>query len=203
MSFYIIEDLEQGSSEWHAWRRGVVGASDASTIMGENRFKSRSYLIKEKLGMVKEFGGNAKTREGQNLEGVARTALEKKFNLNLKPIIVQDSQEPYLAASLDAICSNNNVVFEIKAGAKTYEHTLSSNDVPGYYVAQLQHILMVTQRDSMVFAAYRPNQSLITIDIRRNETYITKLRKLEKSFMNELSERGHAVQYQFVGRKVD
>jgi len=116
---------------------------------------------------------------------------------------VQDSQEPYLAASLDAICSNNNVVFEIKAGAKTYEHTLSSNDVPGYYVAQLQHILMVTQRDSMVFAAYRPNQPLITIGVRRNETYITKLRKLEKSFMNELSERRHAVQYQFVGRKVD
>lgn len=203
MSFYIIEDLEQGSSEWHAWRRGVVGASDASTIMGENRFKSRSYLIKEKLGMVKEFGGNAKTREGQNLEGVARTALEKKFSLNLKPIIVQDSVEPFLAASLDAICSNNKVVFEIKAGAKTYEHTFSSNDVPGYYVAQLQHILMITQRVSMVFAAYRPNQPLITLEIRRNETYITKLRKLEKSFMNELSERGHDVQYQFVGRKVD
>ena len=203
MSFYIIEDFEQGSSEWHAWRRGVIGASDASTIMGENRFKSRPYLIKEKLGMVKEFGGNAKTREGQNLEGVARTALEKKFNLSLKPIIVQDSQEPYLAASLDAICSKNKVVFEIKAGAKTYEHALSSNDVPGYYVAQLQHILMVTQRDSMVFAAYRPNQPLITLEIRRNETYIIKLRKLEKSFMNELSERGHDVQYQFVGRKVD
>lgn len=203
MSFYIIEDLEQGSSEWHAWRRGVVGASDASTIMGENRFKSRSYLIKEKLGKVKEFSGNAKTREGHVLEGVARTALEKKFKLNLKPIIVQDALEPFLAASLDAICSNNKVVFEIKAGAKTYEHTLSSNDVPGYYVAQLQHILMVTQRDSMVFAAYRPNQPIITIEIRRDESYITKLRNLEKSFMNELAESGHAVQYQFLGRKVD
>ena len=35
MSFYLIDDLEQGSSEWHDWRKGVIGASDAPKIMGE------------------------------------------------------------------------------------------------------------------------------------------------------------------------
>lgn len=203
MSFYIVEDLEQGSNEWHTWRRGVIGASDASTIMGENRFKSRAYLIKEKLGSVREFKGNAKTQEGHDLEGVARNTLSKKFGSKLKPIVVQDSREPYLAASIDAISSNYKDVFEIKAGAKTYEHTHTSRDVPGYYVAQLQHILMVMQKDSMIFATYRPNQPLITLNTYRDDVYINRLRKLEKSFVNELVDRGHEVQYQFRGRLVD
>lgn len=44
MGFYLVEELEQGSSELHAWRRGVIGPSDASTIIAENKFKSRAYL---------------------------------------------------------------------------------------------------------------------------------------------------------------
>ena len=35
MSFYLIGDLEQGSREWHSWRKGVIGASDTSKIMRE------------------------------------------------------------------------------------------------------------------------------------------------------------------------
>ena len=62
---------------------------------------------------------------------------------------------------------------------------------------------MVTQRESMIFAAYRPNQEMITIKVRRDEAYITKLRTLEKSFVNELTDLGHGVQFSFVGRKVD
>ena len=202
MGFYLIEELQQGSSEWHAWRRGVIGASDASTIMGENRFKSRSYLIKEKLGQVREFQGNAKTREGQNLEGVARDDLAKKFSLKLKPVVAQDAQVPYLAASIDAMCADHKEVFEIKAGLKTYEHTLASQNVPGYYLAQLQHILMVTKKESMIFAAYRPGQNLITVRIPRDEKYISRLRELEVSFVNDLVHRGHEAQFQFRGRLV-
>ena len=55
MSFYLIDDLEQGSREWHAWRKGVIGASDAPKIMGENPWGSRSSLLDEKLGLVREF----------------------------------------------------------------------------------------------------------------------------------------------------
>ena len=203
MSFYLIDQFEQGSSEWHSWRRGVIGASDAGSILGENRFKSRAYLMKEKLGQVAEFRGNDKTREGQQLEGVARDALSEKFNLSLKPIIAQHAGVPYFAASLDAISSDYKQVFEIKAGQKTYEHALASHEVPGYYVAQIQHILMVTHRESMIFAAYRPNQPLFTTIVNRDDSYIDNLQRSAKSFIEELSERGHQVQYEFRGRLVD
>ena len=203
MSFYLIDDLEQGSREWHAWRKGVIGASDAPKIMGENPWGSRSSLLDEKLGLVREFQGNDKTREGNSLEGNARKSLETKFKLKLMPTIVQDSKEPFLAASLDAICIDHENRFEIKAGIQAYEHTKMTKSVPGYYMGQLQHMLMVTEMESLTYAVYRPDKPLLTLIVYRNDSYIKRLRKKEKEFVQELVERGHNVQYQFIGRLVD
>ncbi len=202
MSFYLIEDLEQGTDEWRAWRKGVIGASDAPKIMGENPWGSRESLMNEKLGRVPEFKGNSKTREGNSLEGDARDSLAKKFKMKIEPTIVQDSSEPFLAASLDGICNKLENIFEIKAGVKAYEHTQINRTVPSYYVGQLQHMLMVTQMDSLTYAVYRPGLPLLTLEVNRNESYIKRLRKKEKEFVEELAENGHDVQFRFVGRLV-
>jgi putative phage-type endonuclease len=203
MSFYLIEDLEQGTHEWHSWRKGVIGASDAPKIMGENPWGSRSSLFNEKLGLVREFEGNAKTREGNSLEGDARNSLAKKFKIKLKPTIVQDSKEPFLAASLDAICSDYENIFEIKAGVKAYEYTQQKREVPEYYKGQLQHMLMVTGMSSLIYAVYRPGKPLLTLEVFRNDSYIRKLRKNEKQFIQELIDRGHNVQDKFVGSLIN
>lgn len=203
MSFYLIDDLEQGSTEWLDWRKGIIGASDAPKIMGENPWGSRSSLLDEKLGFVREFPGNARTREGNNFEADARKSLSSKFNLKLKPTIVQDSQEPFLAASLDAICTDYENIFEIKAGVKAYEHTKLNRTVPDYYVGQLQHMLMVTELESLTYAVYRPDKPLLTLEVYRNESYIKRLRKKELEFVKELVDRGHKVLYQFIGRLVN
>jgi putative phage-type endonuclease len=202
MSFYLVQNLEQGTSEWHAWRKGVIGASDAPKIMGENPWGSRASLMDEKLGLAREFEGNARTREGNSLEGFARNSLASQFGLQLNPAIVQDSQDPFLAASLDAICDDHENLFEIKAGEKAYNHTRLTKTVPTYYVGQLQHMLMVTELDSLIYAVYRPSKPLITLKVYRNESYIKRLRRAEKEFAQELVDRGHNFQDQFVGKFV-
>lgn len=202
MSFYLIDDLEQGSSEWLLWRQGVIGASDAATIMGENPWASSARLMEEKLGMRKPFSGNAATREGHLLENFARKELTKKFKKKLRPSIVQDASHPFLAASLDALDSNNSLIYEIKCGAKAYEKISLSGKIPNYYIAQLQHMLMVTEMDYLIYAAYRPNQRLITQQVDRNEAYISRLRKQELTFMRDLKKRGHKAQNKFVGSEI-
>jgi putative phage-type endonuclease len=202
MSFYLIDDIEQGTTKWLQWRRGVIGASEASIIMGENRWKGRQQLIDEKLGIVEPFQGNDVTREGSLNEPYARAALERKYREKLAPTIVQDSYEPFLAASLDAINFSKDQIYEIKCGARTYETVEISGKVPSYYVAQLQHMLMVTQMESLIFAAYRPQQPLITFEVFRNDRYIRELRRKEKNFIKELEGHGHIIQYQFRGYQV-
>ena len=202
MSFYLIDDLEQGTAKWLQWRRGVIGASEAAIIMGENRWKGRQQLIDEKRGLVEPFKGNDVTREGQSLEEPARKALSKKYKEKLSPTIVQDIHEPFLAASLDAINTSNDQIYEIKCGARSYEMVEVSRKVPSYYVAQVQHMLMVTQMESLIFAAYRPNEPLITFEVFRSDSYIRELRRKEKDFIKELESHGHKIQYEFRGYQV-
>ena len=38
MSFCLIDDIEQGTAKWLQWRRGVIGAFEASIIMEKNTF---------------------------------------------------------------------------------------------------------------------------------------------------------------------
>lgn len=202
MTFYLIDDLEQGTQQWRNWRKGVVGASDAPTIMGENPWASRSRLLEEKLGLQKEFEGNAATREGHQLESPARKVLENHFKQKLNPKVVQDAKEPFLAASLDAIDDSQKNIYEIKCGAKTYDQTLRSNAVPKYYRAQLQHVMMVTELEKIIFAAYRPGKETIILKVMRDERYIKQLRRAEIEFVSELKSRGHELQYEFRGVRV-
>jgi len=202
MSFYLVDDIEQGTAKWLKWRKGVIGASEAAIIMGENRWKGRQQLMDEKRGLVEPFSGNAVTREGHVLEEHARRALEKKYRQNLNATIVQDVHEPFLAASLDAINSSNDQIYEIKCGARSYEMVERSRKVPSYYVAQVQHMLMVTQMESLIFAAYRPQEPLITFEVYRNDSYIRELRRKEKDFIQELKSHGHKIQYEFRGYQV-
>jgi putative phage-type endonuclease len=202
MSFYLVDDIQQGTAEWLKWRRGVIGASEAAIIMGANRVKGRQQLIDEKRGLVEPFFGNAATREGQILEDHARSALAKKYKVKLSPTIVQDIYEPFLAASLDAINTPKDQIYEIKCGVRTYEMLENSKKVPSYYVAQVQHMLMVTQMESLIFAAYRPQQKLITLEVFRNDAYISELRRKEKDFIKELESHGHKIQTEFRGYRV-
>lgn len=195
----MVHDIEQGTAKWLQWRRGVIGASEAAIIMGENRWKGRQQLIDEKRGLAVPFSGNAATREGQYLEEFARSALAKKYKEKLFPTIVQDVHEPFLAASLDAINAAKERVYEIKCGARTYDLVKFSRKIPSYYIAQVQHMLMVTQMESLIFAAYRPSQSLVTFEVFRDDRYIRELRRKEKDFVKELVSKGHKIQENFCG----
>jgi putative phage-type endonuclease len=202
MSFYLVDDIEQGTKKWLEWRRGVIGASEAAIIMGDNRLKGRQQLLDEKRGLIEPFSGNEVTQEGNLNEPHARAALAQRYKQKLTPTIVQDFHEPFLAASLDAINSARDRIYEIKCGARTYETVEIARKVPSYYVAQVQHMLMVTQMESLIFAAYRPQQPLITFEVFRNDVYIRELRRKEKDFIKELESHGHKIQRKFRGVEV-
>ncbi len=202
MRFYLVEDIKQGTSQWHEWRRGVIGSSEAAIIMGENRWKNRQQLMDEKLGLVKPFAGNQATQQGDLLKPKAIKAVAVNFNEKLKPAIVQDADEPCLAASLDAINSKKDQIFEIKCGLKTYESVSRTGQVPSYYFAQLQHILMVTQMNSLIFAVYQPGKKLLCSEILRNDSYIELLRQEELEFAEELHSGGLSIQSDFRGYEV-
>ena len=182
---FIVVELQQGTSEWLAWRHNGIGGSDASTIMGENRFASASMLLQEKRGsVILDSPQNEAMALGTRLEPEARKLYIAKTGKDVRPVCIQSSTHDWLRASLDGLSANHDTVVEIKCGASAYRKVSQSHSVPDYYYGQVQHILAVTGLDSLDFWCYWPGSPALLLSVERNDTYIRRLLNTELEFWN-------------------
>ena len=185
-SHYTIVTQEQGTPEWLAWRQQGIGASDASSIMGESRFKSAEALLHEKRSKTFNFSQNEAMAKGVQLEPVARRRYIETTGIEMHPICLQSTRYEWLRASLDGISINHDAVVEIKCGASAYRHAAKYRDVPVYYYGQLQHILAITDLASLDFWCFWPGSPEILIPVLRNEPYIEYLLEREADFWSQV-----------------
>ncbi len=184
---YSLVNLQQGTSDWLNWRFEGIGASDAPAIMGENPWKSRSRLMKEKRER-KKVKLNAAMIRGTELEPEARQCYEKKFGIAVPPACLQSLAHTWMRASVDGMTPCGSKVIEIKCGEGAYWNSAASGVVPVYYMGQLQHILSVTGLQTIDYWCYVPSKPEIHIEVERDELYIARLIEMEKLFWHELSE---------------
>jgi putative phage-type endonuclease len=185
---YKIVDIEQRTAEWFVWRNQGLGASDATAIMGENPWKSRERLLKEKIA-GSTFPGNSATRRGIALEPEARIQYQKYRGFEVRPACLQSKHFDWLRASVDGLAENGNLVVEIKCGDKVFQYSSSTRKVPEYYYGQLQHILAVTGLQKIDYWCYLPERGKVYLCVKRDIRYIAKLMRTEYEFWQELQRR--------------
>jgi len=189
MPFSIV-DIDQGNARWLQWRSGGLGASDAPAVMGENPWKSRKRLLKEKVdamaGVVSHWRGNAAMSRGNALEPEARRLYAGHTGHNVAPACLQSNRYEWLRASVDGICFTAGAVVEIKCGDKAYAHSSEKRAVPRYYYGQLQHILAVTGYPRIDFWCWVPGRQPQHIEITRDEPYIDRMLDTEAAFWDEV-----------------
>jgi putative phage-type endonuclease len=176
--------LEQGSDAWLNWRSGGIGASDASTIMGENRFKQADELLYEKIHQV-NTPVNAAMMEGTRLEPEARRAYEEEKNADVVPLCIESVEYPWLRASLDGISKQRDLLVEIKCGRSSMRKA-QQGEIPDYYYGQIQHQLMITGLEVIDYWCYRPECGGILLQAERDDTYMKELFEVERKFFEEL-----------------
>lgn len=186
---FAIVELQQGTPEWGEWRHNGIGASDASTIMGENRFKNIAQLLQEKRGPTQDYGQNAAMSRGTELEPQARRLYVAKTGKDVRPACLQSTRYDWLRASLDGLAINQDAVVEIKCGQSAYRTASQTRSVPVYYYGQTQHILAVTGFDSLDFWCYWPGYPELLIVVPRNVVYIERLLSRELEFWNLVQKR--------------
>lgn len=182
--FTIVANIEQGTDAWREWRHSGIGASDASTIMGENRFKSYSQLLQEKRGPSRDFGQNAAMARGAELEPEARRLYMLETGIDMRPVCLQSTRYSWLRASLDGLSANGDAAVEIKCGQSVYRTAKQTRSVPDYYYGQMQHILAVTGFDYVDFWCYWPGNPTLLIHVPRSVDYIERLLDKELEFWN-------------------
>lgn len=185
---YTIVDLQQGTPAWLEWRSQGVGASDAPAIMGENPWKSASQLLDEKCGQETDSSSEAMTR-GATLESEARKRFETAMGAQFVPACLRSTKHEWLRASVDGLAIDGSAVVEIKCGESVYRRTSASRRVPDYYFGQLQHILAVTELQSINFWCYLPNRPELHLRIRRDDHYISRLLDAEHQFWQQVAMR--------------
>ncbi len=186
--YFSFVNLTQGTEEWLAWRFEGIGASDAPSIMGENPWKSRTRLMREKKEHRK-VKWNAAMKRGAELEPEARASYEKKLGISMTPLCLQSNTHSWMRASVDGLSSCGKKVIEIKCGEGAYFLTSATGAVPGYYRAQLQHILAVTGLPAIDYWSYSPGRPEIHIIVERDDAYIEHMIELEQIFWLELQKQ--------------
>ena len=68
-------NAKQRSDEWYQLVQRTIGGSEISTVLGENKYKTKYDLAKEKVGLLPKFTGNAATRWEQYLKTLLRDLL--------------------------------------------------------------------------------------------------------------------------------
>ena len=181
---FKIINFEQGSKNWLKWRHEGIGASNAPTIMGDNRFETAEELLYQKKNKI-DTVPNEQMKLGIKLEPKARELYIKQTGIKVKPQCVQDNKFPWLIASMDGISDDLKHIIEIKCGRSAYWQA-RKGIVPDYYYGQLQHTMMITRLYQIDYWCYWPGERGVLQTVDRDESYIKLLFKTEQAFQKRL-----------------
>ena len=194
-----MEEIVQGTPEWHALRLGKVTASRVADVIAKtksgpsaSRAKYAAELIAERLtGTTAERFTNAAMAWGTEQEPAARKTYEFYRDTDVEQVAfvlhptIGDS-----GASPDGLVDVDGLV-EIKC-PETHTHieTLLGQAVPAKYVTQMQWQMACTGRAWCDFVSYDPRlpepMRFFCKRVMRDEVTIAELEREVVAFLNEV-----------------
>jgi hypothetical protein len=165
MSLQIFNDIEQGSDEWHAARRGIITASvvgqfiTPKTIKPATNDTSRSmavHLVAERItGYTEPTFVSADMERGNFDEPFARDAYSENYALATEVgFMVRDDWGYKIGYSPDGLVGDDGLI-EIKSRRqKKHLATILADEVPLENMAQIQCGLLVTGRDWLDYVSF-------------------------------------------------
>ena len=140
--------MNQGSSEWHAWRHGGIGASEVASILGCSPYQTAYQLWEEKrLPVANEGGDNMAMARGREHEPMVRAAYAFETDREYIPECFEHPEYSFLRASLDGWDAENKEGIEIKSvgSAKIDE------PIPYHHLVQVQTQMLVCAVDHWTY----------------------------------------------------
>ncbi|RBM03657.1 endonuclease [Acidithiobacillus ferridurans] len=180
----LVSTKEMSREEWLQWRNLGIGSSDAPVAIGMSRYKSPLELWIEKTG--KKMPDDLRNKDavfwGTTLEPIVANVYAEKTGKKVRRVnsVLQHPEHPFMLANLDRIVEGGGVL-EIKtAGLRSQGQW--EEGVPLAYQIQVLHQLAVTGKAWADVAVLIGGQEFRIYRIERDETRITQLLELEKTF---------------------
>ncbi len=181
-----VEEMENREA-WLCERKKGIGGSDASVIVGLNKWKSPFTLWMEKTGQAKEedLSENEYVYWGNVLEEtVAREFSKRTGKKVIRRGLLQHDTIPFLLASVDRLVVGEDAGLECKTAWSKKEW--EGDNVPDAYYVQCQHYMLVTGAKRWHIAALIGGNHFVMQTIERNEEDIKALLKAETEFWRKV-----------------
>lgn len=183
------QEPTQGSDEWHQWRADGIGASEIAAVLGISPWMTAYQLWQAKTGgNVVQFE-HAAMRRGKELEAAAVFDLEVEHGITVdrSRTLFQHPVLSFIRASLDGMTDNNTVV-EIKCPGPA-QHAAMRDQVPDYYVAQVQQQMLVSGADRTLFWVWHPEHGGYAHEIKADPKWHERIIEAAKEFWARVEAR--------------
>lgn len=214
MTLTTYNDLEQGSDEWLAARRGLITASELSlvltpTLKVANNEKTRAHAYE--LAAQRLSGYTEPTYVGDNmLRGWAdEIRARDKYSEHIAPVteiggMCRDFGAFKLWASPDGLIGDDEGL-EVKSRIQKHHlATIEANEVPSEYMLQVQANLLVSGRKVWNYVSYCGGWPMwriqVTTDVSVHEAIIEactafegKVQEIMKKYQGRLAELGDVI----------
>lgn len=182
----VISTKNMSHEEWLEQRKNGLGGSDASTIVGLNKYSSPYSLWADKMGILPPIEDNEAMRTGRDLEDyVAKRFTEEtgKKVRNKNAIIIHNDYN-FILANIDREVVGENAGLECKTASALNMKTYKNGEYPDNYYVQCMHYMAVTGADRWYLAVLIMGREFKIFTIERDEEEIQALINAECDFWN-------------------
>lgn len=180
----IINDIEQGSPEWHAIRAGIPTASSFGKIVKANGSKSdqaKTYIYQlageRLLGRTEEGYKSEWMERGNEVEGEARALYEFISGNDVDQVGFIKMDEPSCGCSPDGLIGEDGGL-EIKCPKlSTHIKYALAGKLPSDYHRQVMGSLFVSGRKWWDFMSYYPGLDPFIIRVYPDQAFFDMLRQ--------------------------
>lgn len=184
-------NVQQGSPEWHAARAKCRNASEATAMMGESQYMSRSQLLHQKAtGITPEHDAATLRRfaDGHAAEAGARAIVERILEEDLYPVVATDDAG-YLLASSDGATMLYDIGFEHKLWNEELAAQVRTGSVPDSHKWQLDQQIAVFGFEKIIFVVSDgTEENFVWCEYRTTPERIARLMAGWEQFDRDLAE---------------
>lgn len=184
-----VKGIEQGSPEWLAFRNVHIGGSDIASILGISPWKNIRKLWEEKKSGTDKTIVSAAMKYGSDMESSIRDQYIENTGIPFTPQIHTYDEWDIASASLDGIDFDNTKIIEIKCPKKSTVEMAKNDQIPNYYLCQMQWSMMCTNTKVCDYICYdKGDEDIIIVEVRADKEYQATLLEHAKAFWKSLEQ---------------
>lgn len=180
-----IDVSNMDRNEWLEARRTIIGGSDAGTILGVNKWKTRTQLYFEKVDptLKQELTGEH-LYWGNVLEDVVAQEFAKRTGKKVRKSnkMFIHPEYDFIGGNVDRFVVGEKAILECKTASEYVKDDWKDDEVPASYICQVQHYMAVTGSETSYIAVLIGGNKFLWKEIPRDDEFIEIMLNAEIDF---------------------